>query len=124
MTTAIKFQRSSEIHPYSHGDRVGHPAWGTRLVWYLHGPLGVVQFVLRFDQKGRPQPWDVGYHSPTEIDTATHMETCDLFDGRECWYDGTSLHAETVWTRVLREGDDALWAELEACYRDWLEARA
>jgi len=89
------------------------------MLWYLQGPAGVVQFMLCFNHEGVAEPWDVGYHSPTETESGTRMVECDHFDGG-CWYDGTSLFAEEVWAQAVVRGDDAIWSALEDCYRDWL----
>lgn len=48
---------------------------------------------------------------------ASHDE-CWLL-GAECWHDGTSLYAsEVLIQRLLRDGEDALWAVLEREYRE------
>lgn len=96
--------------------------YGVRICWYLRGPLGVIQFVMRVGPDGVLAPWDVGYHSPTETESGTAMESCDLFDGAPCWYDGSSLQADAIWRKVASGGDKALWAELEEYYEAWLVA--
>ena len=63
-----------------------------------------------------PLPADLGYHSPTpQYEGQTQME-CDLLDGGVCYYDGSGLQAERVYKRLLEEGEDGVWAELEDEY--------
>ena len=62
-----------------------------------------------------PMPADLGYHSRAKTEYGMHSEECDLLGGG-CWYDGSGLEAERVFERLVREGDAAVWEELELFY--------
>ena len=62
-----------------------------------------------------PMGADLGYHSKVEVEYATHFDDCDLLDG-ECWSNVSGLAAERVFERLVREGDAAVWEELESYY--------
>jgi len=64
-----------------------------------------------------PLPADLGYHSPfPQYEGQPQME-CDLLEGGVCYYDGSSLQADRVYKRLLEEGEDGVWAELEDVYK-------
>lgn len=112
---------------------------GVELRFALVGELGATQFLVftnwqlphvteeaisksvsaatRISLKCRflPMAADLGYHSRAETEYGSHFEECDLL-GTECWYDGSGLNAEPVFDRLLREGDEAVWDELEQYY--------
>jgi hypothetical protein len=110
---------------------------GVSLRFVLKGPEGAVQFLLytnwqlphvtaEQDAKPRereythlschPLPADLGYHSPTpQYDGQTRMDDCKYIDGG-CFYDGSSLNADPVYERLLREGDAGVWAALDDYY--------
>jgi len=110
---------------------------GVNLRFYLTGPKGAVQFVLhtnwhlphvekeldsRLDIKWphlycHPLPVDLGYHSPKRRYKGQTLLTkdCPLLKGK-CYYDGSSLNAEPVYKRLLQEGSDGVWKELEKYY--------
>lgn len=65
-----------------------------------------------------PSGMDFGHH----WDTATYEgeyqpDSCDVRPGGTCFYDGSGLYAGKVLARLLREGDAAVWEELETYYR-------
>ena len=66
-------------------------------------------------------PWvtDVSYHSSTQTEYGTHIDSCKLTGG-ECWGDGTSMNE--AWTEgIINGGSDWLWDRLEARYRHQFE---
>lgn len=66
-----------------------------------------------------PSAWDLGYHSPTpRYEGHYSMGPCDFLGGRECFYDGSSLRADSVLESFIREGERAVWDALEAEHRD------
>ena len=114
---------------------------GVNLQFVLRGPVGAVQFVLYtnwqlprvtvenygsyapvgndYHWRERPTPADLGYHAYTpQYDGQKPVGPChiltDAADG--CYYDGSTLNAEPVFTRLLEEGDDGVWAELLEFY--------
>lgn len=114
---------------------------GAEILFLLKGPDGAVQFRLftqwqlpevtrekmhhPYDPIGgdfhwmeRPMPADLGYHSPVPRYDGQDILTdeCIALDGKPCYYDGSSLNAEPVFERLLREGHDGVWAALEAYY--------
>lgn len=76
-----------------------------------------------------PMAWDLGWHyryqkpppelTPDEWGTydewpyyGTIMDTCDIYD-EGCYYDGSGLNAGPLLDLLIREGDEAMWADLE-----------
>ena len=106
---------------------------GVDIRFVLKGPLGATQFLLytgwflphvqaELDSKTPPRssdypmPADLGFHSPNpRYDDHKPMPSCDVLDG-PCYYDGSSMNAEPVYQRLLREGSDGVWTELEDYY--------
>jgi hypothetical protein len=121
-------------HPDPHKNYGIH---GVDLLMVLKGPLGAVHFVLftnwhlphvqeELEARGtamtRPTPADFGYHSITAQYEDQHCRgECEWLDGRPCYSDGSGLYAEKVYERLLREGDEGVWSELEAYYREKFE---
>lgn len=117
-----------------------HGIHGVDLRMYLKGELGTVQFVLytnwhlphvkeellnmnlnnKFGIKCSftPMPVDVGYHSPKPIyeDQESMTDNCECLDGKPCYYDGSSLHAEEMYKVLVEEGSDEVWKKLEEYY--------
>lgn len=95
----------------------------SRWAFYLRRDGWVIQFVLgvrRVNVDGYLElyPVDVGYHSPvpTYEGQKVFSEDCGIIGGR-CYYDGTSLGAEELLSRLSANGVDAVWDELEQWYR-------
>jgi hypothetical protein len=120
---------------------------GVALRMVLKGPEGAVQFLLytnwqlphvtaEEDRKPiyrerphllcHPMPADLGYHSRiARYDGQRPMgDACEYLDGATCYYDGSGLNAESVYERLLREGDAGVWAALEDYYRETLQSPA
>jgi hypothetical protein len=108
---------------------------GADLIFGLKGEAGAVQFVIFTNwylpgvademwKKGNPRiffspmPADVGYHSPKPLyeDQNQISEACEWLDGKPCYYDGSGLHAEEVFTLMIAEGHEAMWKHLEEYY--------
>lgn len=111
---------------------------GVSLRFLLVGDKGAVQFVIytnwhlphvqeELDNRTsspyphllcHPTPADLGYHSPVpRYEGQPKMEGCDILSNGCCYYDGSSLNAEPVYERLLREGEDGVWSELEEYYK-------
>jgi hypothetical protein len=67
----------------------------------------------------RPMAADLGYHrlTPAYEGQDALTDDCEFLGGRTCYYDGSGLQAQDVFETMLREGDAAVWRELEAFYR-------
>lgn len=109
---------------------------GVGMVWLLEGELGVVQFIVfthwhlphiqaEMDLEPlnsvpymfhKPQPVDVGYHSPKPMCEGQTEMKCDKLPSGKCYYDGSSLQATTVFNILLAEGSVGVWKELERRY--------
>jgi len=102
---------------------------GVNIRMVLKGERGAVQFLIftswqlpevqrSLRKQGEPMAADFGYHSPVPMCENQHAitEECEYLDGKPCYYDGSSLYAEKVFERLLREGDEAVWKELEEYY--------
>lgn len=105
-----------------------------RIWFYVIGDKGAVQWQIGTDwypQKARehrmgfpdrhevqPQAWDIGYHSKTpRYEGHSPMSgTCQLI-GCQCFYDGSSLSAETWVEGFVNGGTEWLWPKLEEYYR-------
>jgi hypothetical protein len=119
---------------------------GVEIAFYLHGPEGVVQFIIytnwhlpnvqeEFDSKHpsseypylfhKPMAADLGYHSrkPMYEDQEPLTEDCDFLGGK-CYYDGSTTNAEDVFKILLAGGDEAVWKELERCYARMFSAES
>src|SRR5438132_3556349 len=66
----------------------------------------------------RPLPADLGYHWSTQRYGSQEMMECDLLPGGKCFYDGSGLNAERGFQRLVAEGDQAVWQELEKFYQE------
>ena len=114
---------------------------GVNLKMVLKGKMGAVQFVVytnwqlphvteemlqnprqrnSVDMFFMPMPADLGYHSykPRYEGQTLLTESCEYLDGKPCYYDGSSLNAETIYETLLEEGSDGVWRELENCYNE------
>lgn len=117
-------------HPDPHKNYGIHNA---ELHFYLIGPEGVIQFVVstgwdlphvaeEFKRKGiaPSKAWgtDIGYHSyvPRYEGQTPLTDSCPLLGGKQCYYDGSTLNAEPIFNRMVAEGHEAVWEELERWY--------
>jgi hypothetical protein len=138
----VTFERIVEFEPaFDKRNADPHKNYGihgVNLRMLLRGADGVVQFLLytgwmlphvekELDARRgdhlicHPQPVDLGYHSPKPVrdwqDEKATFESCEYLDGGPCWYDGSSLSAQRVYDRLVAEGHEGVWAELEDYYR-------
>ncbi len=104
---------------------------GVEMRFYLTGPEGAVQFVLatnwqlpnvtREQNKNplpaahmrllvHPYPVDVGYHSRVPMyEGHTPMDRkCPVLGTDTCYYDGSTLMADTAFNKLLTGGHEAL----------------
>jgi len=125
-----KFERRVEINP-AYDKRHPDPAknygiHGVDICFVLKGSEGAVQFVLYtgwqlpsiVDRFRDPMPVDLGYHSPVPHYEGQMViaESCELVDGKPCYYDGSTLNADPVFDALTREGEKGVWDRLEAYY--------
>ena len=113
---------------------------GLEMRWLVHGPDGCVQFSVNtywttsttsntlVDVLSRRPPYakDVGHHwhTPT-YNGESRMDSCDLINNPDgCYYDGSGLHADTLFATLIREGDAAVWTELETYYEQCRQGAA
>ena len=107
---------------------------GVEMRWYVCGEEGVVQFVVYTNWylphvaaelltpghktfRCAPMPADLGYHSPIpHYDSQNPMRDCLLLGG-DCYYDGSTMNAERVFSLLVEQGGDAVWDELDRYYR-------
>jgi hypothetical protein len=119
---------------------------GVEMRMVLKGPLGATQFLLftnwqlphiTKEHMARwagdpsmsktlflPMPADKGYHWSTPRYEDQKPMTCDLLPGGQCYYDGSSLNAEQTFDRLLREGDEGVWKDLEEYYHYLAQEKA
>lgn len=119
---------------------------GVTLRFVLKGEKGAINFVVytnwmlphiekEQEAKGassgveyrisRPMPADLGYHSyvPQYEGQETMTDECPWLDGKPCYYDGSTLYAETVFKVLVEDGGDALWEKLEQEYNERFETK-
>lgn len=130
------FKREVVFIPAFDKAKEGYGVHCVDMVFYLHGPKGVVQFRVFTgwhlpqvykrlkDFHGtrgidRPMAADLGYHSPKpRFEGQTLMEEeCHLLKG-PCYYDGSTLNAEPILETLIAEGSEAVWQQLEIFYDD------
>lgn len=140
----VTFDPAYDKRPKNPGDP-DYGIHGVTLRFLLTGPLGAIQFVVYtnwhlpetterlrtqpYDAIGgdphwmeRPMPADLGYHSYVpRYEGQSSMGSCAFLGGAECYYDGSTLNAEPVFVRLLREGDAGVWDALEQYYRQTFE---
>lgn len=113
---------------------------GMEFRFVLRGERGAVQFLfysgtylrhIERERLGKVETigcrWmgvDVGYHSPVPQYTGQTSTPCDLLPGHECYYDGSSLAAESVAEEYVSKGPDAVWTHLLGVYLDRFPAVA
>jgi len=107
---------------------------GVDIRFFFHGPAGTIQFIvasgwmLKSVEKSLsdfyPMAMDLGYHSKTpKYEGHTVMASeCDVIKGA-CYYDGSTLNAEPVLDRLVNEGDEGVWDELESYYAKTFEVK-
>ncbi len=104
---------------------------GLECKFYLKGEKGVIQFCIAtgwhentdHDMQPNTYPYDVGYHSPIPLyeDQKPMKSKCCFYD--PCYYDGSSMYARDVFKRLVNEGHDGVWKELELAYHRWFEVK-
>lgn len=118
------------------------PKYGQHCVdftFFVKGPEGAVQFrlftgwylslipkpdapwqelckTLHLGENDSPMPADLGYHSPHPRYEGQTSMSCTLLPSGECYYDGSSLNAYKIFSTMVHEGGEAMWAELEKYY--------
>jgi hypothetical protein len=125
--------REEDAHKPSHQRRGCH---GMNMRWLLHGQYGTIQFLIytswlpswvkegqwgpRVDDHGpaqfRPMAADLGHHWDRPTYDGEDSMTCDIRSGGTCFYDGSGLNAEPLFAKLLTNGSEAVWAEMEAYY--------
>jgi hypothetical protein len=135
MESGSKFTRLVEFHPAWDRRHVNpeknYGIGGVEIRFVLKGPLGATQFLLctGWTLPGLPDgtvlPADLGYHSPQPRYDGQPLitDSCPYLDGKPCYYDGSTLAAERVFERLVREGDVGVWAALEEVYQQVFEGR-
>jgi len=134
MERQVKFNAAYDKRdPDPHKDGGIH---GVNLHFLLKGSKGVVQLLVytnwmlphiekELDSRHpdhlfcHPQPADLGYHSRKPLHDYREepsQEHCEYLDA-PCYYNGSSLNAVPVFKRLLYEGDEGVWAELEDYYK-------
>ena len=123
------------------------PKYGQHCVdmtFYVKGPKGVVQFKLftgwypsiiptpekdwrelyvHFDntRSDAPMPADLGYHSPVPMYEGQQPYDCTLLPEGKCYYDGSGLNANQIFSIMVHEGGEAMWKEIEKFYQEIFE---
>lgn len=125
-----------------HGDagRKCHGRGGMRLRFLLMSEEGAVQFLMAcsdwlpgsLDCIGSTRRdkalfgvtgADLGFHwtRPVYEGQEAMDQSCEYLHGAACFYDGSGLNATRILDRLLRDGLDAVWEDLEDYYRSCSE---
>ena len=142
---AEEFERRVKLNPAfdkRHADDGrNYGIHGVDLAFYLIGEHGATDFVIYTnwqlpevtrEMEARPSsgqfphlvchplPANIGYHrtTPAYEGQECYIETCELLGGKPCYSDGSGTMAREVFEMLLREGDAAIWRELEHWYRE------
>jgi len=121
--------------PCKHEVKGEHGIAGVEMTMILLGEKGATQFKLltnwypstvsmpswmtAHDYRGTPA--DLGHHwfTPTYEDE-WHSDYCDILHPDEpekgCYYDGSGVAADRVFERLVDDGEDGVWDELERLY--------
>ncbi len=112
------------------GSGGSHGRHGLEMRWLVIGEKGAIQFLLfagwtpepeRYGKEilSPPLPADLGYHSyvPMYEGQEPMHGICDVLN-TICYYDGSGLNADEPFRVLCNEGGDALWAYLDAVYRN------
>lgn len=132
------FERELVIKPGYDRRAEGNGQHCVDMIWYLKGEKGIIQFVLYTGWYASiiPQPgtdwtlmhvkqedWmkvlpaDLGYHSPVPMYDDQGTMDCTLLPGGKCYYDGSGLNANRIFSILVHQGGEAVWLELEEEYR-------
>ena len=104
-------------------DWCGKHGMGIRFI--LRGKNGAMQFLMNTGwvpgEKGTlgdyyPSAWDYGHHARYRGSEWESARDCEYLHTGTCYYDGSSLHADTVMKRFITEGESAVWDELAEGY--------
>ena len=117
-----------------------HGIGACRITFIVKGPKGAVQFLVGTnwycdsarEHRSRFRPLlhdevimgcDVGYHSPVPRYEGQEpmAQPCNLVDGGTCYYDGSSLRADSWVKKLIICGTAWLWPHLEGVYRHEFE---
>ena len=133
----VKFERGFNCREYEcawdkdgcvQGQGGFHGVHGMAIRFLLKGDEGAVQFLLytgwiptdKHYHNARhmhPIPVDLGYYGrKPHYDDQESMGPCEFLDGAACYYDGSSLQAESAWTTLINGGEDDLWRFLGEYY--------
>ena len=95
----------------------------TIIRFILKGKKGAIQFICIDLTKVNIElsmayknflPCDLGYHSKVPQYKGQEKRECDLYG--ECYYDGSTMNADTPLRIWLDKGEEELWKYLEAVY--------
>ena len=102
------------------------------MYWSLKGELGCVTWMVctswnlpetneafkKSDYCPRPLPADLSVHSPKKLRGGwdIHNKECHWIDGKPCYCITSGIKAEPVFEKLVREGHEAAWTELENLY--------
>lgn len=137
MNNEIKFEQSIEFLPAfdkrSDDPKTNYGINGVEMRWYLRGPDGIIQFVVytnwqlphvRDEQPEiqhrcltRPLPADYGYHARVPQYEGQSAMECRLLGG-QCYYDGSSLYADTIFDLLVTKGHEAVWEKMRESYME------
>lgn len=106
----------------------GHGRHGMNIRWLLRGPKGAAQLLIytgwmpgqmhmtRSLADLHPMAADLGYHARVpQYEDQWSPGDCEYL-GTPCYYDGSSLAADSVFLAFTKAGESAIWSALAERY--------
>jgi len=146
MSSEIKFEKITNVRlPFDRrhtNDFKNYGIHGLDIWFILKGPKGATQYACTFDiylphvekydrpkwkamEREKIRGFDVGYHSLTPQYEGQTQTDCTSLDGGKCYYDGSSLRAnswtETIFSTIGKPPEEVLWKMLEDEYMSRFE---
>jgi hypothetical protein len=127
----MAFEKNIKFYPAFDERKSGFGIKSVEMFFYLKGEKGTVQFLLytgwhlphvakELDVSSslEPLPADLGYHSYAPMYEGQEKVKCNILNGEDCYYDGSSLDAIRIFDILLSEGSDGVWKALEEYYKE------
>jgi hypothetical protein len=85
--------------------------------WYLPHVANELEGKPYYGLSTYPKGYDIGYHArePQYEGQTLMTDDCPLIGG-PCYYDGSSLQAESIAKALVEEGSEAVWKIMEQRY--------
>lgn len=120
------FKRETQWSPAYDRREEGCGIHSVEVQFLLKGEKGTLQFVLatgwyrHTNEPGKPFPMFLWLHTPTpQQEGQQACSGCPWLDGRPCYHDGSYIMADDVFQKLVYDGEEAMWSEMERFYHLW-----